>query len=432
MAHDIFLCYSSRDKPTVDAVCTVLEAANLRCWVAPRDVLPGADWGESIVDAIACSKAMVLVFSANANDSRQVRREVDRADHSGIPIIPLRIEYVEPTKSLAYYISASQWLDAYTPPLERHLHYLAGVLQRRLNISNESRPGASTPPDLPEAARLEEQRTAAETARHLDEKRKADEVAQRAAEKRKTESAARRAKAKQQAEEDAARQAEEEAARQVEEGEVCSEPIASSEEAFRPVAVIAVIAVIAVLLIGGLILVYKFFDIEYLAILIACGGVLTWRMGIQGDDLEEAVPATIAILLCIGGPILVYKYFGIEYAAILFVCGGMLVWRIGNEGDDIEEAIPPTIAILLCVGGPILVYKYFGLKYSAISGGLLGIFVLSVVILRNGFVRFVLALIITTSLLAYFFLDQGLIHSIMQHLTESISRVMPMQIRNTH
>ena len=40
-----------------------MEAKGVRCWMAPRDILPGADWGESIIDAINDAKAMVLVFS---------------------------------------------------------------------------------------------------------------------------------------------------------------------------------------------------------------------------------------------------------------------------------------------------------------------------------------------------------------------------------
>jgi len=41
MAHDVFLSYSSQDKPIADAVCAALEAKKIRCWIAPRDVLAG-------------------------------------------------------------------------------------------------------------------------------------------------------------------------------------------------------------------------------------------------------------------------------------------------------------------------------------------------------------------------------------------------------
>ncbi len=130
MAHDVFVSHSSKDKPTADAVCAMLESQGIRCWVAPRDITPGMDWGEAIVEAVKGARVMVLVFSASANGSPQIKREVERAVNKGIPVIPLRIEDVAPTASLEYFISTPHWLDAFTPPLETHLRYLAQIIQQ--------------------------------------------------------------------------------------------------------------------------------------------------------------------------------------------------------------------------------------------------------------------------------------------------------------
>jgi TIR domain-containing protein len=124
VAHDIFISYASEDKRIADALCARLEERGIRCWIAPRDVLSGKDWSESIVDAIAGSRGLVLVFSSHANASPHIKREVDRAVTRGIPIVPLRIEDVMPTAALEYYISSVHWLDAITPPLDAHLHAL--------------------------------------------------------------------------------------------------------------------------------------------------------------------------------------------------------------------------------------------------------------------------------------------------------------------
>ena len=133
MAHDVFISYSSKDKPTADAACAVLEAKGIRCWIAPRDITPGADWGEAIVDAISGARAFVLVFSSNANASQQIKREVERAVNHGLAIIPLRIEDVQPAKSLEYFISTPHWLDAFNPPLEKHLNYLSEIIRHILD-----------------------------------------------------------------------------------------------------------------------------------------------------------------------------------------------------------------------------------------------------------------------------------------------------------
>lgn len=132
MAHDIFISYSTKDKPTADAICASLEANGIRCWIAPRDILPGSDWGEAIIDAIHACRVMVLVFSGNSNASPQIKREIERSVNAGIPVVPFRIEDVLPSKTLEYFISTQHWLDALTPPLEQHLQYLATTMRAML------------------------------------------------------------------------------------------------------------------------------------------------------------------------------------------------------------------------------------------------------------------------------------------------------------
>jgi hypothetical protein len=133
MAHDVFVSYSTRDKLTADAVVARLEAARLRCWIAPRDILPGMEWGEGIIDGINRSRVMVLVFSSNANASPQIRREVERAVNKGLPIIPFRIEDILPSRSLEYFLSSPHWLDALTPPVEAHIQRLADAVTTLLS-----------------------------------------------------------------------------------------------------------------------------------------------------------------------------------------------------------------------------------------------------------------------------------------------------------
>src|SRR5215813_12531898 len=79
MAHDVFISYSQVDKTTADAACATLERAGIRCWVAPRDITPGDEWGAAIIKALDQCRAIVLIFSSSANNSRQIRREVERA-----------------------------------------------------------------------------------------------------------------------------------------------------------------------------------------------------------------------------------------------------------------------------------------------------------------------------------------------------------------
>jgi hypothetical protein len=136
MQFDVFISYSSHDKAAADATCAALEGAGIRCWIAPRDILPGSDWGVAIMDALDTCRAMVLIFSSNANSSPQIRREVERVVSKGLPVIPVRIEDSMPTKALAYFMGPVHWLDAMTPPLEQHLHRLADSLKALLPVDD--------------------------------------------------------------------------------------------------------------------------------------------------------------------------------------------------------------------------------------------------------------------------------------------------------
>ncbi len=128
VTHDVFVSYSSLDKPVADAVCGTLEQRGVRCWIAPRDILAGTDWGEAIIRGIEGSRVMVLVFSSHANASQQIKREVERAVNKGLAIVPFRIEDVVPERSLEYFLSSPHWLDAMTPPLEHHLAVLGDTI----------------------------------------------------------------------------------------------------------------------------------------------------------------------------------------------------------------------------------------------------------------------------------------------------------------
>lgn len=169
MAHDVFVSYAHQDRTVANAVCATLEGHGIRCWIAPRDILPGSDWGEAIIDALKEAKIMILVFSSGSNESEQIKREVERAVHQGIAVVPFRIEDVLPNKTLEYFISTQHWLDALTPPLEDHLAHLAETItvllakkvgkEKPVHVGEEEpapAPAPPPPPSQPHAAAPEE------------------------------------------------------------------------------------------------------------------------------------------------------------------------------------------------------------------------------------------------------------------------------------
>jgi hypothetical protein len=163
----VFVSYSQPDRAVALAVVQRLEAEGLGCWVAPRDVAPAADWAAEIVDAIAAARVMVLVFSASANASPQVRREVERAVHRDVTVLPFRIADVLPAHSLEYFLSSQHWLDAFPPPMEPHYQRLAAYLKNLLSQKQAPLTRAAQPPERPSFPPETLQQLEAQLARHI-------------------------------------------------------------------------------------------------------------------------------------------------------------------------------------------------------------------------------------------------------------------------
>lgn len=159
MSHDVFISYSSKDKTIADTICAKLEEQKIRCWIAPRDIHAGQNFARSIINAIDVSQIFVLVWSANTNTSEHILNEINQAFDQGIPIIPFRIQEVQPTSEMRYYFGRTHWLDALTPPLQKHIGTLAqsinAILESKSVVSPEPLPIKSKE-SLPEKEELEE------------------------------------------------------------------------------------------------------------------------------------------------------------------------------------------------------------------------------------------------------------------------------------
>ncbi len=128
----IFISYSSKDEDTALSVCVNLERRGIKCWIAPRDILSGESYGGSIVNAINNSLVMILIYSGNSNISPQVIREIERAVSKKIKIIPVRIDDSDLSNDMEYFISSSHWLDATSPPIEKHIDKIENAVKGML------------------------------------------------------------------------------------------------------------------------------------------------------------------------------------------------------------------------------------------------------------------------------------------------------------
>jgi adenylate cyclase len=108
---DVFVSYASQDAAVANSVVEALEKYGIRCWIAPRDVKPGAQYADAIVRAINEASTLVLVLSLSSVGSSHVSREIERAASKHKQIIALKIDGALLTPALEYFLSESQWID---------------------------------------------------------------------------------------------------------------------------------------------------------------------------------------------------------------------------------------------------------------------------------------------------------------------------------
>ena len=115
----------------------------MSCWIAPRDIEPGENYTQAILDGLEAAPVIVLMFSAATNQSAHVIRELETAVGSGRRIVPVRLEdAVEPSRSLRYFIGTSQWLEAGRGPEESWAPALVQAVRRAVS---EAFAGAPVP-----------------------------------------------------------------------------------------------------------------------------------------------------------------------------------------------------------------------------------------------------------------------------------------------
>lgn len=147
-----FICYATPDIEEVEHIVGWLERSGITCWMAPRDVRPGSNYAESIVDAIQSAELLIVLLSSHANASPHVANEIERAVHYRKSIVPVRIAEVEPSRSIELHLSTRQWVEMWGTPeirqrgVERLVESLQEVLKSHLPAAVQAPdkyPGAS-------------------------------------------------------------------------------------------------------------------------------------------------------------------------------------------------------------------------------------------------------------------------------------------------
>lgn len=106
---DIFISYSSKDERIANEICVAFENEGLNCWIAPRNIQVGKEYGGEIIKGIEGCKVFFLCLSKSSNESQHVLREAERAVNRKLPIIVYQHEETVLSKSLEYFLASTQW-----------------------------------------------------------------------------------------------------------------------------------------------------------------------------------------------------------------------------------------------------------------------------------------------------------------------------------
>jgi TolB-like protein len=144
----VFISYASQDAAVATTVVEALERSGIACWIAPRDVTPGAFYADEIVHAIDAAKAIVLVLSQNAADSQHVFREVERAASKRHPVVSLRVDQAPLPAGMEYFLNTSHWLDASGGNIARSMPKLIAAVRAAIQapvMTTEASPAPRVP-----------------------------------------------------------------------------------------------------------------------------------------------------------------------------------------------------------------------------------------------------------------------------------------------
>ena len=154
----VFISYSSKDQHSAEAICNAIENRGFPCWISSRDIGPGQNFQSAIVQAIRGAKVMILVFSGNANNSEEIKKELVLAGQSRLVVIPVRVEDVAPGDAFAYEFATRQWIDVFQN-WEHAIERVTQQIQAVIATESESAPGAprvtetvAVPPPKPAVA----------------------------------------------------------------------------------------------------------------------------------------------------------------------------------------------------------------------------------------------------------------------------------------
>ena len=146
MANDFFISYRRTNQPLASKLAEALSRHGSAVWW-DAGISPGEEWGDEIADGLEESDVFVILFSAECNDSKPMKKELAAADFLDKVIVPVLIEDAKPKGRFLYELACRQWIQIYPEPeekVEKLASQLVNAFCERLRDSSDltDEPGA--------------------------------------------------------------------------------------------------------------------------------------------------------------------------------------------------------------------------------------------------------------------------------------------------
>lgn len=124
-------------------LCALLESRGVRCWIAPRNIDPGAEYADEIVRGIRSCDALILVATPAAIASNNVLNELEQAHKADKTIFTVMVGKPQITPRFDYYIARLHWIESANGAMGDVATRLADVM-----TGHKAWPDVATPPSL--------------------------------------------------------------------------------------------------------------------------------------------------------------------------------------------------------------------------------------------------------------------------------------------
>jgi hypothetical protein len=127
--YDAFVSYSTKNSDAALELVRGIEARGYKCFIAPRDITPGALYAQDIIRGIKCANVFLFLYSADSDASYYCRSEVNSAVSESKYILTVRVGEGEPSDIMKFYLGPTQWINAVSGISGKTLEDIVKVLQ---------------------------------------------------------------------------------------------------------------------------------------------------------------------------------------------------------------------------------------------------------------------------------------------------------------